>query len=200
MSIKNAIGKMVQSIVGKPVIKPPQKADLILLDIRISGFAADNPSRLLAIVDMNKSAISIEKELSYFGDAIQSGDKDVIVVVDTPAHHKKWDLHFNQDEHMQHAVHCYQDISRQNRVRLNSLVTRFNPASVIQIKKIDASGTVFELDTASISNGHMAAMIAVWAYSRVAMSASLTSAILVDETSDIDGDNDDDDSMMPFSV
>jgi len=65
--------------------------------------------------------------------------------------------------------------------------------NILQVRKIDKKGRQQEFDSSSLDNGHIAALLAIWASHKIVSAYAVTSNQVQDEA-DIDP------TMLPFSI
>ena len=104
--------------------------------------------------------------------SISDYDENTIVVTDTPQMVDNWQLAFREKEHLDEVIRTYQMRSKNGLIRLEKELERFNPNMVIAVRKIDKNGTVQELNSDSLSNGHIAVLLAVWASAKASIAHS----------------------------
>lgn len=165
---------------------------MIRLDARVSGYKGE-AVRLLGACDTNTGAVLVAK----VGEYINSGkaSADTVIVTDSPNTVTTWQLAYDERQHMLDVIRTYGESKRSGRIRIDKSLLRYNPDAIVQQRKIGDSGTVWEFDSQSTENGHVAVMLMVWAASR---------AIRGDEQmAMMDGDDapgDDEDDCLPFSL
>ena len=167
---------------------------MIRLDARVTGYRGD-AVRLLGVCDSATGAVLVAKQ----GEFLTSGraGEDTVIVTDSPSTIRDWDLAYDERQHMPEVLRSFGEVKRAGRLRIQDGLMRWNPESVLQQRKIDERGTVWEFDSQATENGHVALMLIVWAASR-AMQAGERGDLLGGD----DGvpDDTDDDGMMPFSL
>ena len=160
----------------------------ITIDSRVSGYN-DKPIRLLGICLPKTGQLLLKKEMPYITQV--SYDADTVIVTDSPQIVEHWQLAFYEKQHLDEAIRTYQMRFKNGLVRLESSLERYNPQAVIATRKVDKNGTVSELDSGSLSNGHIAVLLAVWASAKSSALHVLTNP--TDKPSDNGG------FLMPFS-
>lgn len=181
---------------------------LIYIDVRISMYL-DEPARVLAICDMQNDTLKIAKYLEYKPPKnIYAGKTDeqiammkeikksTIIVVDNPHDFRNWNLQFIEKEHLDEAVRAYFQLDVSKALHVGQDLTTYTPKNVIQTKKLDMSGNVYELNSDEVNNKHMAFLVACWAAHRSRRSYV---AMTLDEADDQDGE-DEDSFFTPFVV
>lgn len=177
------------------------------IDCRVSGYGED-PVRMIAVVDNQNDQVTIAKTLPYMPpkdpyrgktpqevEKIKEITRNSIVVVDNSAVFKKWDMHFQEVDHLEEAVKSFYTLDRAKILTLSSEIRQaYNPDNIIEIRKTDLNGRVYELNSDEASNGAVAVMIVCWA----ALKARGTARML-DEGSE-PTQQDYDDFSVPFSI
>lgn len=165
------------------------KSNVVLIDARAAGYQGD-AVRVLAVTMADSGKIQIAK-LAKWGEPVKKKD-NVVVVTDTPTVFSHWSQAFREEEHMKDLIRTYLECRRSGLVRIDDAIKMFDPMDVVQAAKMDERGQVQEFDE-SITNGHMAVLLAIWAARRAYGGYVLTEVSESDEQ--YDGDD-----MMPFSV
>lgn len=178
----------------------------MFIDCRVSGSTGD-AVRIIAVVDNQNDQVTIAKILPYtpspdpYKDKtpeqikqIKEIERNSIIVVDNGSAFKKWDICFNQVEHLDEAVKSYYALSRNKSLILGTPVQVFDPSMVIEIRKMDMRGNVYELNSDEVNNGHIAILVACWASIRMRGSVSVVEADSEPTQRDIDT------FSVPFSV
>ena len=177
----------------KPVFAP----NVIKIDARSAGYDGA-PTRIMAISDANTGMINVKVERDWREQPVP--DENTVVVTDTPHIFKHWGLSFSEKDQMQAVLAAYKATTAAGLLKLDDALRRFDPAQVIQTRKIDERGRVLDFDSMGMNNGHIAVLLAVWA----ARLASGGYAMTRDESDDQDNQDDDDDDdsldMLPFSI
>lgn len=164
----------------------------IIIHSMVSGYRG-GPVKLLSMCDPGTGAVLVRKQLDYAA-ASKSGD-DTLVVTDSPGSVKNWGLSYDERLHMLEVIKSYFELQRSGRIKIDSALLRFNPDAIIQTRKIDERGAVFEFDSQSTENGHVAVMLAVWAAKKSMQGQEMAEMMADDSASD-----DEDDDGMPFSL
>lgn len=163
---------------------------VVTIDARVSGYG-DKPTRVMAVCIPSTGRILIKKIAPYAEPAERKND--TVLVTDSPSHFNSWQLVFKEKEHLEEAIKTYFDSLHGKRIKLESEINKYDPASILQTKKVDKGGIVKEFDSSQIENGHMAVLLAVWASAKASMGY-----VIANESDSVeDGD---DDPMMPFSL
>lgn len=178
----------------------------IITDVRISSYN-EAAVRLIGSYDALNGHLSIS-EILPFGETDLSGktkkeieqikilQRHSIVVVDSMTAFNKWDLHFNESEHLNFAVGAYYELERQKKLILGKEISsRYNLQNVIQVRKLEVTGNVYEINPEDTENAHIAILVSCWA----ALRARGVSAITNEEQEQAT-DQDIDDFLVPFSI
>lgn len=164
--------------------------------IRIEAFVSGYrgvPVRLLALSDPNTGSVLVAKQIDAAGG--QKPGNDTVVVTDSPNATKHWGLAYDERQHMLEVIKSYFELQRSGRIKLSDALLRYNPDAIIQTRKIDERGAVFEFDSQSTENGHVAVMLAAWAAKKSTHGQEMADMLADDSVSE-----DDDDDGMPFSL
>lgn len=179
----------------------------IVIDSRAAMYR-DDAMRVLAIVDTQNDTVTISNTLPYMPpkdpfkgktpaqiEKIKELQRQSIVVVDVSDAFNDWDMHFKEFEHLDDAVRAYRSlVARHCLILKNEVAQRYSPENVIQVRKMDMNGNQFELDSESITNGHVAVLMACWSATKALQTASIHS-----ENETVTQD-DQDDFLVPFSA
>ena len=149
----------------------------------------------MAVTDANSGMINIKVERAWREQPVPADN--TIVVTDTPQVFNHWGLSFNEREQMQSVMASYKAVTAAGLLKLDDTLQRYNPAQVIQTRKIDDKGRALDFDSMGMNNGHIAVLLAVWAARMVYGGYAITKE--PDEANNDDDDGDDDD-MLPFSI
>ena len=141
----------------------------ITIDARVSGYA-ESPIGIVGVCLPETGQILLKKIHRFEHKVIY--DENTIVVTDTPQMVDNWQLAFREKEHLDEVIRTYQMRSKNGLIRLEKELERFNPSTVIAVRKIDKNGTVQELNSDSLSNGHIAVLLAVWASAKASVAHS----------------------------
>ena len=187
--------KLVEKLSGiatsKP--KPAAKPNIVIIDARSAGYDGE-PARIMAVTDANTGMVNIKVERAWREQPVAADN--TIVVTDTPKMFNHWGLAFNEREQMQSVLAAYKAITAMGLLKLDDTLQRYNPAQVIQTRKIDDRGRALDFDSMGMNNGHIAVLLAVWA-ARMAYGGYSITKEPEEQHSD---DGDDGDDMLPFSV
>lgn len=166
------------------------RPSIVKIDARVSSYEGA-PIRVVAVCFPASGRIKIQKIANYAEPAKR--ENDTVLVTDSPTHFDSWQLAFYEKVHLDEAMKTYFEIARGGKLRMESDINKFDPAQVLQIKKMDKGGVVHEFDSSAVNNGHMAVLLAVWASAKASMGYLISS----DPVAIAD---DDDDPMMPFTL
>ena len=90
-------------------------------------------------------------------------------------------------------IRIYQASYRAELVEFETSLERFNPMNILQVRKVDKNGLQQEFDSSSLNNGHIAALISIWATHKISVAHAVTSRETVKEEYI-------DKTMLPFSI
>ena len=197
MAVK-LVNKLSDIATGNPAAKPAVKPNIVIIDARSAGYDGE-PARIMAVTDANTGMVNIKVERAWREQPVPADN--TIVVTDTPQMFNHWGLSFNEREQMQAVLAAYKAITAMGLLKLDDTLQRYNPAQVIQTRKIDDRGRALDFDSMGMNNGHIAVLLAVWA-ARMAYGGYAITKEPEAQHSDDNDDNDDDDGddMLPFSV
>lgn len=177
----------------------------IHIDCRI-GMYPEDAVRVLATVDVQNDTVNISKLLAYrppqdlFAgktpqqiEKIKEIQKNSVVVVDNTAAFSNWDLNFIEQEHLDEAVRSYYLLNNNKSLVMDPSIAHLKLESVIEIRKMDLRGNVYELNSSEINNSYMAILVVCWAAIKIRNTNSLTSEVSPDA-------EDCDEFFTPFSV
>lgn len=172
--------------------KEPDASTPIIIDARVSGYKGD-PYRLRAVCKPQSGNIKIRKQAPYLaeGEAI---DSKTVIVTDSPSHFDHWQLVFHEDQHLAEAVKAFFEMNRGGKVSHESSFNKFSPQTILELRKIDKGGSVWEFNSEATYNAHVAYLLAVWAAKRITLTTSITYQVDDETEADLD------DPMMPFST
>lgn len=191
MAVK-LVNKLSDIATAKP--KPAAKQNIVFIDARSAGYDGE-PARIMAVTDANTGMVNIKVERDWREQPVAADN--TIVVTDTPQMFNHWGLSFNEREQMQSVLAAYKAITAVGLLKLDATLQRYNPAQVIQTRKIDDRGRALDFDSMGMNNGHIAVLLAVWAARMAYGGYSITKE---PEEQHSDDDSDDGDDMLPFSV
>lgn len=191
MAVK-LVNKLSDIATAKP--KPAAKPNIVIIDARSAGYDGE-PARIMAVTDANTGMVNIKVERDWREQPVAADN--TIVVTDTPQMFNHWGLSFNEREQMQSVLAAYKAITAVGLLKLDATLQRYNPAQVIQTRKIDDRGRALDFDSMGMNNGHIAVLLAVWAARMAYGGYSITKE---PEEQHSDDDSDDGDDMLPFSV
>lgn len=195
MAVK-LVEKLSDIATGKPnkPAQPAAKPNIVIIDARSAGYDGE-PARIMAVTDANSGMINIKVERAWREQPVPADN--TIVVTDTPQVFNHWGLSFNEREQMQSVMASYKAVTAAGLLKLDDTLQRYNPAQVIQTRKIDDRGRALDFDSMGMNNGHIAVLLAVWAARMVYGGYAITKE---PEEADNDDNDGDDDDMLPFSV
>lgn len=171
-------------------------ANVIKIDARSAGYDGV-PVRIMSITDANSGMITVKVERDWREQPVP--DENTVVVTDTPHVFKHWSLAFSEKEQMQVLLAAYRAITAAGLLKLDENLRRYDPAQVIQTRKIDERGRALDFDSMGMNNGHIAVLLSVWAARLAAGGYAMTRDPSDDQDSD-DSDDDDAFDMLPFSI
>lgn len=149
--------------------------------------------RIMAVTDVRSGIILLKKQDEWREQPVAAAN--TIVVTDTPAVFNHWGLAFDENQQMGAVMAAYKAAQAANLLKLDDSLRRFDPATVIQTRKVDERGKALDFDSMGINNGHIAILLAVWAAGMTRGGYVITETQKTDQ--DADGDEFD---MMPFSI
>jgi hypothetical protein len=163
---------------------------------------------MIAVVDNQNDQVTIAKILPYMPpkdpyhgktpkevEQIKQIMRNSVVVVDNAAVFRKWDMHFQEVDHLDEAVKAYYTLDRAKILTLsNEIKQAYNPDNIIEVRKTDLKGRVYEINPDEVSNGAVAVMIVCWA----ALKARGTAKMLDEGNEPTQQDYDD--FSVPFSI
>ena len=193
MAVK-LVDKLSGIAAGKPdkPANPAVKPNIVIIDARSAGYDGD-PARIMAVTDASTGMINVKVERPWREQPVAADN--TIVVTDTPQIFNHWGLSFNEREQMQSVMASYKAVTAAGLLKLDDALQRYNPAQVIQTRKIDDRGRALDFDSMGMNNGHIAVLLAVWAARMAYGGYSITK-----EPEEANSDDNDDDDMLPFSV
>lgn len=179
----------------------------MFIDCRVSGSNGD-AVRIMAILDNQNDQVIIAKLLPYTPSSdpyknkppeiiakMKEIERQSIIVVDNPTAFRKWDICFNEKDHLQEAIKNYYMLKRTQRLVLGDEVLQMcDPSNVIEVRKTDLHGNVIELNSDEVTNGHFAVMIACWSALKMRNTVSINEVEKEPTQHDIDTFN------VPFSI
>ncbi|WOE40067.1 hypothetical protein [Acinetobacter chinensis] len=167
-------------------------SNMIKIDSRVTGFS-ESPVRLIGMCFADSGQILLDRIEIFTGLPVTVEKDTTIVVTDTPELVQNWQMRFEPAKHLKQVIEIYQSAYRAGLVEFDQKLKRYNPINVLQVRKIDKNGLQQEFDSSSLNNGHIAALIAIWASHRIAKSTAVCAPTQF-EDSVIDK------SMLPFSI
>lgn len=179
---------------------------LIITDVRIGSYNGAQIRLVGKYDDLNRT-LSISKLLPYNSGAnlegkseqaqkkIKALQRHTITVVDSAISFPKWDLHFIEKEHLEAAAAAYYEFRRGGCLKLGKDVERIDIDNVLQVRKLDMSGSAYELNQEDTENRHIALLVSCWAAQRALATVAVSTTDNVVIT-----DDDRDDFLVPFSI
>lgn len=196
IKVLEALKKPASTLPAKATTSAPEKepdaSTPIIIDARVSSYKGD-PYRLRAVCKPQSGNIRIRKQAPYLAEG-ESLEPQTVIVTDSPSHFDHWQLVFHEDQHLAEAVKAFFELNRGGKVSHVSSFTQFSPQTILELRKIDKGGSVWEFNSELTTNAHVAYLLAVWAARRITLTTSITYQI------DDDAGADFDDPMMPFST
>lgn len=171
----------------------------LYVDCRVAGFGED-PLRIIAVVDTQNDKVTISTTLPYMppkdpfkgktAKQIEEMKKilaNTLVVVDNPIAFSKWDLNFEETEHLQEAIQAYTLLDSTQALKLGDQVKQqCDPKTVLQVRKMDVKGKDYELNSDDLTNGNMGVLLVCWAVIRMRRSAVMAEEGIEPTQQDID--------------
>lgn len=164
---------------------------IIKIDSRVSGYTGQ-PARVLGLCDTDKGTIFVVRLEAYTTEV--KSDPQTVVVTDSPDHIKNWQLSYDERRDMLDVVKSFFSIKNAGMLKVNE--QRLDPTGILEMRKIDERGSVWEFNSSQTNNGHVATLLLVWAGVK-AIRGRLLSEQVEEATQD---DSEIDDPSMPFSV
>lgn len=177
------------------------------IDCRTSS-SNDDSVRVIAVVDNQNDTVAIASLLPYKPpkdpykgkpalviEAMKVIERNTIVVVDNPSAFKKWDMCFYEIDHLEEAVKAYYSLKRTQRLQISDEIKQqCDPENIIEIRKTDLRGNVYELNSSEVTNAHFAVLAVCWSAIKVRNTAMINQVEEEPTQRDIDTFN------VPFSV
>ncbi|HGW3984110.1 hypothetical protein ACRS5A_18345 [Acinetobacter baumannii] len=180
---------------------------VIITDVRIGSYEGDKV-RVTGSYDAINGILAISKVLPYDSKVTYEGktpeqiekiktlQRYTMIVVDSANSFPKWDLHFQEKLDLPEAARAYYELVRSDRLKLGKEVAnKYNLASVIQLRKLEIGGSVYELNPEETENGHIAILASCWAAIRAMATSTITNTEEVELSSEHH-----DDFLVPFSI
>lgn len=164
-------------------------SQIVIIDSRVSGYDG-KPVRVKCSAMPADGMIKVQK-LADFDEPV-GNDEHTMLVTDSPDYFPRWQLAFYEERHIKEVVRIYFQKLNNDLIMIESELEKFDPKNILELRKIDKIGSQYEFESSSVSNGHMAVLLAVWACAKVSHGYMLTHQ---DEA-----DPDEDDPMMPYSL
>jgi len=158
----------------------------LYIDCRVGAFGED-PLRMIAMFDTQNDQVTISKNLPYFPSKdpykgktaaqikkMKEIELNTVIVVDNPLVFPKWDLNFIEKDHLADAIKAYSLLDTTHCLILSDEVKqRYDPKSVLQVRKMDVKGKDYELNSEDLTNGNIAVLLICWAVIRMRNTAVL---------------------------
>lgn len=179
---------------------------IIVTDVRIGSYNGAQVRMVGKYDDLNRT-LSISKLLPYNSGVVLEGktkeeqakikalQRHTITVVDSAIAFPKWDLHFIEKEHLEAAAAAYYELRRGGCLKLGKEIERIDMDNVLQVRKMEMAGSVYELNQEDTENRHIALMVSCWAAFKALASVAVSTTNEVVIT-----DDDRDDFLVPFSI
>lgn len=178
----------------------------IITDIRIGSYSGpqvrmvgnyDDLNRTLSISKLLpfNSGSSIEGKTKAEQEKIKALQRHTVTVVDSAIAFPKWDLHFIEQEHLTAAAAAYFELRRGGCLKLGKEIKNIDIDNVLQIRKLEMSGNVYELNPEETENRHIALLVSCWAAFRALATVAISTTDEVVIT-----DDDRNDFLVPFSI
>ncbi len=165
---------------------------IVRLDSRVYGYNGE-PVRLLGAVHTPTGRLTIQQEGKLVVRGTNEESKpDLVIVTDSMASVSHWDMCFQEARDLKQVIAFYREQSRAGLIRIADAVSRHDPKLVLQLRKVDDRGGQWEIDTGSLQNGHIAALVMVWAGVRACMGNAISD--------DAEVVLDDDDCGVPWAL
>lgn len=164
---------------------------IIKLDSRVSGYRGP-PARVLGLCDTEKGTIFVAKSEAFSAEG--KTDAQTVVVTDSPGHVKNWHLAYDERRDMLDVVKSFFALQRAGTIKIKDQM--LDPAGILEMRKIDERGSVWEFNSDATNNGHVATLLLAWAGTR-----AIRGQLLSDQAEVVSDEQlDEDDPSMPFSV
>ena len=167
-------------------------SQIVTIDSRVSGYDG-KPVRVKCSAMPAEGMIKVQK-LADFDEPV-SNDENTMMVTDSPDYFPRWQLAYYEEKHIREVVRTYFQKLNNDLIMIESELEKFDPKNILELRKIDKIGSQYEFESSSVSNGHMAVLLAVWACVKVSQGYMLTN-----QEEDRPDDEEDDDPMMPYSL
>lgn len=176
--------------------KPKANPNLIVIDARAASYDGE-AIRIIAVTLSDTGKILISKQGEWREEVVPAGN--TTVVTDTPNVFEHWGLAFNESTQMKEVMGAYKAANSAGLLSIDDSLRRYDPAGVIQTRKVDERGKSLDFDSMGMNNGHIAILLAIWAAQKSHGGYVITrqSEPPSDDSDDsADGEFD----MLPFSV
>jgi len=184
-------------------------SEALILDVRVNSYQG-LPTRLVATLKVDTGLIYISDEKPYHPPVkeysilellkIKKRAARTMIITDAADVFEKWDLLFNEVDHMNEVVRAYQMKSASNLLKISPAVMgKYNPENVLQQRKIDVkNGAVWDMST-ELQNGHMCILLACWGALRATANYSFAHQIQASLEPQVYG-ADSEDLDEPFTI
>lgn len=180
---------------------------MMYVDCRASS-SNEEPVRVIAVLDSQNDELIISQLLPYQPPANPYKGKTkeqvammkeikahTVVAVDNMNAFREWDMCFDPVEHLDAAIRAYYSFQRLGRLKIDSTIAALcDPGQMIEVRKTDLKGNVYELNSGEVNNNHFAVLISCWCAEKMAATRRITEADVEPTQRDIDTFN------VPFSV
>lgn len=165
-------------------------SNTLIIDTRVNSYAG-SPTRLVATYDVPSGQLYISAEKPFNPVPKQRSVIELIkfkkvqartlIITDSADTLAKWDLLYNEQQHLTEVVRCYHEKKRNGLLTIDPTVQgRFNPENVLQQRKLDVkNGAVWELSTET-ENGHICMLLACWGAMKATNNYSFTTQLQQD--------------------
>jgi hypothetical protein len=148
--------------------------------------------RVLGLCDTDKGTIFVAKTEVYT-TIVKPNDKTV-VVTDSPDHIKNWQLAYDERRDMLDVVKSFHSLKNAGKLKVKDQM--LDPSGILEMRKIDERGSVWEFNSDQTNNGHVATLLLIWAGVK-----AIRGRLVADQFETVTEDSEDDDnSTMPFSI
>lgn len=175
----------------------------LYLDVRICNYKGE-PVRIFSQYDLKNNAIIVSKIMPYrpLGNEDltdeqkakrQAIKRDTLLVVDNRMAFDDYDMLFIEAEHLDFAAQAYFEFNKQQMLIIpQELQGRTNLQTVLEMKKLELNkGSVWELNSQSVQNTHIAILALCYAAKKATIGRSM--GVLLNDTESYSSDH----SMMP---
>ncbi|WP_352309067.1 hypothetical protein [Psychrobacter sp. W2-37-MNA-CIBAN-0211] len=193
-SIKDKVMAKVKEAIT-PAPKPKVNPNLIAIDSRAATYDGE-PIRVMAVTASDTGKILVSKQKEWRDPVEPAGN--TTVVTDTPNTFNHWSLSFDEGTQMKEVMAAYKASLAAGLLSLDDSLRRYDPAGVIQTRKVDERGKSLDFDSMGMNNGHIAILLAIWAAQKSHGGYIIT--LPPDQSSEDEDESDGEFDMLPFSV